>query len=53
MTRRQTLVALRVAVVAVRMCPGREGSVGVSFRAWGQNVVLNSLDAWRMKTIYE
>ena len=38
--------------VAVRVYPGREDSVGVSLRAQGQDAMLNSLDAWQMKSIY-
>jgi beta-fructofuranosidase len=39
--------------VAVRVYPGREDSVGVSLRSQGQEAVLNSLDAWQMRNIYE
>lgn len=38
--------------LAMRVYPGREDSVGVSLRAQGQNAVLESLDAWQMKTIW-
>jgi len=38
---------------AVRVYPGREDSVSVSLRAQGRDSVLNSLDAWRMRNIYE
>ena len=39
--------------VAVRVYPGREDSVGVSLRSQGTDATLKSLDAWRMKSIYE
>ena len=39
--------------VAVRVYPDREDGVGVSLRSQGQEAVLQSLDAWQMKTIYE
>jgi beta-fructofuranosidase len=39
--------------VALRVYPGREDSVGVSFRAQGQEAQLQSLDAWQMENIYE
>jgi beta-fructofuranosidase len=39
--------------LAVRVYPGRDDSMGVSIRAQGQDAVLNSLDAWQMKNIYE
>jgi beta-fructofuranosidase len=38
--------------LAMRVYPGREDSVGVSFRAQGQDAVLSSLDAWQMKAIW-
>ncbi len=38
---------------AVRVYPGREDSVGVCLRAQGSGAVLQSLDAWQMKSIYE
>jgi len=38
--------------VAVRVYPGREDSLGVSFRAQGRDAVLKSLDTWQMKSIY-
>jgi beta-fructofuranosidase len=39
--------------VALRVYPGREDSLGVSLRAQGQEAVLQSLDAWQMKNIYD
>ena len=39
--------------VAVRVYPDREDSLGVSFRAQGRDAVLESLDAWRMRSVYE
>ncbi len=39
--------------VALRVYPGREDSIGVSLRAQGQEAKLRSLDAWRMKSIYQ
>ena len=39
--------------LAVRAYPGREDSSGVSLRSQGQEATLKSLDAWRMKNIYE
>jgi beta-fructofuranosidase len=39
--------------VALRVYPGREDSTGVSLRSQGRGAVLKSLDAWRMKNIYE
>jgi len=39
--------------VAVRVYPGRKDSVGVSLQSRGADATLNSLDAWRMKSIYE
>ena len=39
--------------VAVRVYPGREDSLGVSFRAQGRDAELKSLDAWQMENIYE
>jgi beta-fructofuranosidase len=39
--------------VAMRIYPGREDSLGVSFRAQGANAVLRSFDAWQMANIYE
>ncbi len=38
--------------VAVRVYPGRDDSLGVSFRAQGRDAVLKSFDAWRMRSIY-
>jgi beta-fructofuranosidase len=38
--------------VAMRVYPGREDSVGVSFYARGRDAVLRSLDAWSMHSIY-
>ncbi len=39
--------------LAMRVYPGREDSLGVSLRAQGQTAVLNRLDAWQMKSIWE
>lgn len=39
--------------VAMRVYPGREDSLGVSLRSQGRDSQLKSLDAWRMKSIYE
>ena len=39
--------------VAMRVYPGREDSVGVSLRSQGRDAELKSLEAWRMKSIYE
>jgi beta-fructofuranosidase len=39
--------------VALRVYPGRQDSVGVSLRSQGRDAALRSLDAWRMKNIYE
>ncbi len=39
--------------VAVRVYPGRPDSIGVSLRSQGSDAVLNSLDAWQMKSIYD
>jgi len=39
--------------VALRVYPGRADSVGVSLRAQGRTAQLRSLDAWRMKSIYD
>jgi beta-fructofuranosidase len=39
--------------LAVRVYPSREDSRGVSMRAQGQDVLLKSLEAWQMKSIYE
>jgi beta-fructofuranosidase len=39
--------------VAMRVYPGRKGSVGVSMRSQGKGAVLKSLDAWQMMNIYE
>ena len=38
--------------VAMRVYPTRADSIGVSLRAQGQETVLNSLDAWQMKSIW-
>jgi len=38
--------------VALRVYPGREDSAGVSLRSQGRDAVLQSLDAWQMKSIY-
>ncbi len=40
------------AVVAARVYPGREDSLGVALRAQGSAAKLISLDAWQMGTIY-
>jgi beta-fructofuranosidase len=40
-------------VVAVRVYPGREDSLGVSLSSRGKDAELVSLDAWQMKSIYE
>ena len=39
-------------VLAARVYPGREDSVGVSLRAQGSEAKLKSLDAWQMRSIY-
>ena len=39
--------------LAVRVHPGREDSVGVSIRAQGGEATLRSLDAWRMRSIWD
>jgi beta-fructofuranosidase len=39
--------------VAVRVYPDRADSIGVSLRAQGQDAALNTLDAWKMQSIYE
>ncbi len=39
--------------VAMRVYPGLKDSLGVSFRSQGRSAVLKSLDAWRMKSIYQ
>jgi beta-fructofuranosidase len=39
--------------VAARVYPGRDDSVGVSLRSQGSSSQLVSLDAWKMKNIYE
>lgn len=41
------------AVVAQRVYPTRDDSVGVSVRACGGDATLQSFDAWSMKSIYE
>jgi beta-fructofuranosidase len=38
--------------VAERVYPGRADSLGVSLRAQGSDALLESLDAWQMKSIY-
>lgn len=39
--------------VAMRVYPGLETSVGVSLRAQGEAVLVKSLDAWKIRSIYE
>jgi len=39
--------------LAMRVYPGRQDSIGVSLRAQGQDALLNRLDAWQMKSIYD
>ncbi|MBD3174677.1 MAG: glycosyl hydrolase family 32 domain protein [Armatimonadia bacterium] len=39
--------------VAARVYPGREDSLGVSFRSQGTASTLKSVDAWQMDSIYE
>ena len=39
--------------LAVRVYPEREDSVGVSLRAQGQEATLVSLDAWKLKNIWD
>jgi beta-fructofuranosidase len=39
--------------LAVRVYPSREDSRGVSLRAQGQDVLVKSLEAWQMRSIYE
>ncbi|KAB2669799.1 MAG: glycoside hydrolase family 32 protein [Verrucomicrobia bacterium] len=38
--------------LAMRVYPGRKDSTGVSIRAQGQAAVLESLDAWQMRSIW-
>ena len=38
--------------ISLRVYPGRSDSVGVSLRAQGSDVLMHSLDAWQMKSIY-
>ena len=38
--------------LAMRVYPGRKDSLGVSLLAQGQDAVLKSLDAWKMKSIW-
>lgn len=38
--------------LAVRVYPGREDSLGISFKSQGQSSEVVSLDAWQMKSIY-
>ena len=40
-------------VVAIRVYPGREDSLGVSLSSRGKDAELVSLDAWQMKSVYE
>ena len=39
-------------VLAVRVYPGRDDSLGISLRSQGSNTLLKSFDAWQMKSIY-
>ena len=39
--------------IAARVYPGRKDSVGVSFHARGKGSMVRSIDAWKMKNIYE
>lgn len=39
--------------IAQRVYPTRSDSTGVSIRATGKDIVMNSLDVWQMKSIYE
>jgi len=39
--------------LAVRVYPGREDSVGVSLRSQAHDTMLQRLDAWQMRSIYE
>ena len=39
--------------MTVRVHPGGDDSLGVRMRAQGSDAVLLSLDAWRMKSIWE
>ena len=39
--------------MTVRVHPGGDDSLGVGMRAQGSDAVLLSLDAWRMKSIWE
>ena len=39
-------------VLAARVYPGRNDSIGVSLRSQGTTTLLRSLDAWQMKSIY-
>jgi beta-fructofuranosidase len=39
--------------LAARVYPGRDDSIGISFRSQGVSTVLKSLDAWQLKNIYE
>jgi beta-fructofuranosidase len=38
--------------LAMRVCPSRDDSVGVSLRAQGKDARLKSLDCWEMQSIY-
>ncbi len=42
-----------VILAAVRVYPSQADSVGVSLRSQGTETQVRSLDAWRMKNIYE
>jgi beta-fructofuranosidase len=39
--------------VAARVFPGRDDSIGISFRSQGNESEIISLDAYQMKNIYE
>ena len=39
--------------VAIRVYPGRQDSLGLSFRSQGREAQLTSLDTWQMHSIYE
>ena len=38
--------------LAMRVCPSRDDSLGVSLRSQGQDAELKSLDVWEMQSIY-
>lgn len=40
-------------VLGTRVYPGRDDSIGISFRSQGGSTVLKSLDCWQMRNIYQ